>query len=72
MQLIRIKDGRKASVRLGGTGKNHGGILLMSITAKTYPAPIDQGNLIEEVIGTLIRGMILRIHLLCYSWIVYS
>ena len=23
--------------------------------SKTYPAPIDQGNLIEEVIGTLIR-----------------
>ena len=26
----------------------------------------------KEVIGTLIRGMIFRIHLLCYSWIVYS
>ena len=36
------------------------------------PAPIDQGNLIEEVIGTLIRGMILRIQLLYCSWIVYS
>ena len=59
-------------LRLGGTGKDHGGILLTRITTKTYPAPIDQGNLIEEVIGTLIRGMILRIHLLCYSWIVYS
>ena len=53
-------------------GKDHGGILLTRITTKTYPAPIDQGNLIEEVIGTLIRGMIFRIHLLCYSWIVYS
>ena len=48
MQLIRIKDGRKAVVRLGGTGKNHGGVLLMSITTKTYPAPIDQGNLTEK------------------------
>ena len=48
MQLIRIKDGRKAILRLGGTGKNHDGILLMSITTKTYPAPTDQGNLIEE------------------------
>ena len=26
----------------------------------------------KEVIVTLIRGMIFRIHLLCYSWIVYS
>ena len=34
--------------RLGGTGKNRGGILLMSITTKTYPAPNDQGNLIEK------------------------
>ena len=59
-------------LRLGGTGKDHGGILLMRITTKTYPAPIDLGNLIEEVIGTLIRGMIIRIHLLDYSWIVYS
>ena len=48
MQLIRIKDARKAILRLGGTGKNPGGILLMSITTKTYPAPIDQGNLIEK------------------------
>ena len=72
MQLIRIKDGRKAILRLGGTGKDHGGILLTRITTKTHPAPIDQGNLIEEVIGTLIRGMILRIYLLYYSWIVYS
>ena len=48
MQLIKIKDGRKAILRLGGTGKNHGVILLTSITTKTYPAPIDQGNLIEK------------------------
>ena len=45
MQLITIKDGRKAFLRLGGIGKNHGRILLMRITTKTYPAPIDQGNL---------------------------
>ena len=72
MKLNATKDGRKAILRLGGTGKDHGGILLMRITTKTYPAPIDLGNLIEEVIGTLIRSMILRIHLLYYSWIVYS
>ena len=51
------KDGRKAIPRLGGTVKNPGGILLMSITTKTYPALIDPG----------IRGMILRINLLKYS-----
>ena len=45
-------------LRLGGTGKDHGGILLTRNTTKTYPAPIDQGNLIEEVIGTFFRGMI--------------
>ena len=72
MKLNAIKDGRKAILCLGGTGKDHGGILLMSITTKTYPAPIDQGKLDRKVIGTLIRGMILRIHLLYYSWIVYS
>ena len=71
-KLNTTKDGRKAILRLGGTGKDHGGILLTRITTKTYPAPIDQGNLIEEVIGALIRGMILRIQLLYYSWIVYS
>ena len=42
------KDGRKAIPRLGGTGKNLGGILLMSITTKTYPALIDRGNLKEK------------------------
>ena len=46
MQLIRIKDGRKAILRLGGTGKNLGGTLLMSITTKTDPSLIDQGNLL--------------------------
>ena len=40
MQLITIKDGRKAILRLGGTGKDHGVILLMSITTKTYPAVV--------------------------------
>ena len=43
MQLIS-KDGRKAIPRLGGTCKNPGGILLMSITTKTYPALIDPGK----------------------------
>ena len=64
MKLNATKDGRKAILPPGGTGKDHGGILLTRITTKTNPAPIDQGNLIEDVIGTLIRGMILRIQLL--------
>ena len=46
MQLIS-KDG-KAIPHLGGTGKNPGGILLMSITTKTDPALIDQGNLLKS------------------------
>ena len=41
------KDG-KVIPHLGGTGKNPGGILLMSITTKTYPALIDQGNLLKS------------------------
>ena len=60
MKLNATKDGHKAILRLGGTGKDHGGILLRRITTKTYPAPIDQGNLIEKVIGTLIRGIIFQ------------
>ena len=47
MKLNATKDGRKAILHPGGTGKDHGGILLSRITMKTYPAPIDQGNLIE-------------------------
>ena len=46
MQLIS-KDG-KVVPHLGGTGKNTGGILLMSITTKTDPALIDQGNLLKN------------------------
>ena len=64
MQLIS-KDG-KAIPHLGGTGKNPGGILLMSITTKTDPALIDQGKPDRKVIGILIRGMILRINLVQY------
>ena len=60
------KDG-KAIPHLGGTGKNPGGILLMSITTKTYPALIDPGKPDRKVIGPLIRGMILRINVLQYS-----
>ena len=45
IQLIS-NDG-KLIPHLGGTGKNPGGILLMSITTKTDPALIDQGNLLK-------------------------
>ena len=44
---MQHKDG-KAIPHLGGTGKNPGGILLMSITTKTDPALIDQGNLFKR------------------------
>ena len=37
----------KVIPHLGGIGKNLGGILLMSITTKTDPALIDQGNLLK-------------------------
>ena len=54
MKFNETKDGRKAILGLGGTGKDHGGILLTRITTKTYP-----GNLDKAVIRTLfIRGMI--------------
>ena len=46
IQLIS-NDGKVIS-HLGGTGKNPGGILLMSITTKTDPALIDQGNLLKS------------------------
>ena len=72
MKLNATKHGRKAILRLGGTGMDHGCILLVNICTKTYPAPIDQGPLIEKVIGKLIQSMIFRVHLLYYSWIVYS
>ena len=54
IQLIS-KDGRKAIPHLGGTGKNPGGILLMSITTTTDPAPIDQGNLLKSDWATYSR-----------------
>ena len=47
MQLIS-KDGRKAIPHLGGTGKNPGGILFLSITTTMDPALIDQGNLLKS------------------------
>ena len=53
VQLI-TKSG-KALPHLGGTGKNPGGILLMSITTKTYPALIDQGNLLKSDWATYSR-----------------
>ena len=45
MKLNETNDGHKAILRLGGIGKDHGGVLLIRITAGTYPAPIDQGHL---------------------------
>ena len=44
---LMSNDG-KVIPHLGGTGKNPGGILLMSITTKTDPALIDQGNLLKS------------------------
>ena len=46
IQLIS-KDG-KVIPHLGGTGKNPGGILLLSITTTMDPALIDQGNLLKS------------------------
>ena len=46
IQLIS-NDG-KVFPHLGGTGKNPGGFLLMSITTKTDPALIDLGNLLKS------------------------
>ena len=46
IQLIS-KDG-KVIPHLGGTGKNPGGILLLSITTTMDPAKIDQGNLLKS------------------------
>ena len=43
IQLIS-KDGHKALPNFGGTGKNPGGILLVSITTKTHTAVIDLGK----------------------------
>ena len=54
MQLIN-KDGHKALPHLGGTGKNPGGILLLSITTTMDPALIDQGNLLKNDWATYSR-----------------
>ena len=49
MQLITTNDGHKAVLRLGGAGKDHGGLLIPTkVTMKTYPVLIDQGNLINN------------------------
>ena len=62
MKLSATKDGRKAILRLGGTDKDHGGLLIPTEgTMETYPVLIDQGNLIKHVIGTLLQGMIFPI-----------
>ena len=64
MQLIS-KDGCKAIPRLGGNGKNPGGILLMSITTKTYPALIDPGKPDEKWLGHLFEVWFSE--LICWS-----
>ena len=48
-KLNETKDGHKAILRLGGAGKEHGGLLIPTkVTMKTYPVQIDQGNLINK------------------------
>ena len=64
MQLIS-KDGRKAVPRFGGTGKNPGGILLMSITTNKYPALIDPGKPDEKWLGHLFEVWFSE--LICWS-----
>ena len=47
IQLIG-KDG-KVLPHLGGAGKDHGGLLILTkVTKKTYPVLIDQGNLMTK------------------------
>ena len=64
MQLITTKDGCKATLRLGGTGKNHGGILLMSITKKTYPALID--ILAQDRAASELRNKDVMLLMMCF------
>ena len=48
MQLNETNDGHTAILRLGGVGKEHGGLLIPTkVTMETYPVLIDQGNLIK-------------------------
>ena len=58
---VSSKDG-KAIPHHGGTGKNPGDILIMSISKKTDPALIDQGNLLKSDWDTYSRYVILRIN----------
>ena len=45
----RNHDGHKAILRLGGAGKDHGGLLIPTkVTMETNPVLIDQGNLINK------------------------
>ena len=49
MKLNATKDGRKAILRLGGAGKDHGGLLIPTkFTMEMDPVLIDQGNLINK------------------------
>ena len=50
----KTKSG-KTLPHLGGTGKNLGGILHLSITATMDPALIDQGNLMKSYWDTYSR-----------------
>ena len=47
MKIQPITKSGKALPHLGGTGKNPGGILHLSITAKMDPALIDRGNVMD-------------------------
>ena len=48
-KVNETKDGHKAILRLGGAGKEHGGLLIPTkVTMEMYPVLIDQGNLINK------------------------
>ena len=53
----QTNDRHKAILRLGGAGKDHGGLLIPTkVTMETYPVLIDQGNLINKYLETILLG----------------
>ena len=56
MQLTETNDGHKVLL-LGGADKDHGGLLIsMKVTMETYPVLIDQGNLINKLLGHFFKA----------------
>ena len=71
-KLNEINSGHRVLLLHGGVGKVLGGLIPLKVTMEMNQVLTEQGDLLYKYLEQSFRAWFSWIHLLCYSWNVYS